>query len=85
MPFAEHDHVIQTFPPNRPDEPLGERILPRALWRREHLFDAHALHAAPKVLAVDAVAVAEQIGRRGVIWKGIHELLGGPVRGGMLR
>ena len=84
VPLAEHDDMVEAFASHGTDEPLSERILPRALWRREYFFDAHALHAAPKVVAVDAVAIAEQKRRRGVIGKGVHELLGGPVRCGML-
>ena len=45
VPFAEDEHMIQAFPPNRPDEPLGESIL------------HHALYATPKLLAVDAVTI----------------------------
>jgi hypothetical protein len=38
----------------------------------------------PKWLTVDAIAVAEEIGRRGVVRKGIHDLLGGPGGSGIL-
>ena len=52
---------------------------------REDFLDPQALHAAPKRLAVDlVVAVAEEIGWRGVVREGVHDLLGGPVGGGML-
>ena len=34
------------------------------------------------LLAIDAVAVADHIGRRGVDREGVHDQLGGPVRGG---
>jgi hypothetical protein len=58
--------------------------LPRAVRRREHLLDPHALHAVPQWLTVDLVAVAEKIGWGGVVRGGVHELLGGPVGGGVL-
>jgi hypothetical protein len=35
-------------------------------------------------IAVDGVAIAEEIGRRGFVGEGIHELLGGPCGRGML-
>jgi hypothetical protein len=38
----------------------------------------------PKWLPVDAVAVAEQIGRRGLVGEGVDELLSGPGSGGVL-
>jgi len=76
--------VIQTLAPDRTDEALGERILPRAVRRCEDFVDPHALHSVPKLLAVDLVTVAQEIGRRGLVREGVHELLGGPVGGGVL-
>ncbi len=38
----------------------------------------------PGLLAVDGVTIAQKIGRRGVVREGVHDLLGGPVGGGML-
>ena len=46
--------------------------------------DPHALHSVPKWLTVDSVAVAEEIGRGGLVREGVHDLLGGPGGGGML-
>ena len=82
--LAEDEHVIQALAPDRPDEALREGILPWAVRGREDFLDPQALHAAPKRLAVDLVAVAEEVGRRGVVREGVHDLLGGPVGGGML-
>ena len=48
------------------------------------MSDPHALHAIPKWLTVDLVAVAEETGRRGVVREGVHDLLGRPVGGGVL-
>ncbi len=50
---------------------------------REDFSDAHALHTMPELLAVDSVAIAEEIGRRGVVREGVHDLLGRPERGGV--
>jgi hypothetical protein len=82
--LAENEHVIQALAPDRADEPLHERVLPWALRRREKLLDPHALHAMPKWLPVDAIAVAEEIGRRGLVREGVHELLSRPDGGGVL-
>jgi hypothetical protein len=84
VPFAENEDVIQTLAPDRTDEALGKRILPRAVRRGEDFVDPHALHSVPKLLAVDPVTVAQEIGRRGVAGEGVHDLLGGPVGGGVL-
>src|SRR6266850_2207292 len=83
--FAKNQNVIQTFAPDRADEPLREGILPRAVRRREDFLDPHALHAVPKLLAVDLVTVAQEIGGRGVVREGLHDLLGGPVGGGTVK
>jgi hypothetical protein len=63
VPFAQNENMIQALAPNRADEPLREGILPRAVGCREDLRDAHALYTMPELLAVDAVAIAEEIGR----------------------
>ena len=82
--LAENEHVIQALAPDRADEPLRERVLPWALRRREDLLDPHALHAVPELLTVDLVTIAEEIGRRGLVREGVHDLLGGPGGGGVL-
>ncbi len=53
--------------------------------RRRHDFtDAHALYALPEHVTVDRVAIAEEVGRGGIVRKGVHDLLGGPEGGGVL-
>src|SRR5437899_4957117 len=84
MAFAENQNVVQTLAPDRADQPLREGILPRAVRRREDFLDPHALHSVAKLLAVDLVTVAQEIGGRGVVREGVHDLLGGPVGGGVL-
>ena len=57
----------------------------QGLWTaREHFEDPHALHSLPKGVAVDVVAIAEDVGGRGVVGEGLHELPCGPGRRGML-
>src|SRR5437870_12262503 len=82
--FAENQNVIQTLTPDRADEPLREGILPRAVRRREDFLDPHALHSVAKLLAVDLLTVAQEIGGRGVVREGVYDLLGGPAGGGVL-
>jgi hypothetical protein len=57
--LVQDEDVIQALAPDRADEPLHERLLPRTLRCRENLLDPHALHAAPKYLPVNTIAVAE--------------------------
>ena len=39
MLVVEDDHMIQAFPPDRPDRSFDVRILPRRVRRGEDLFD----------------------------------------------
>jgi len=57
---------------------------PRAARGRENFTDSHALHTLPEGVTVDCVAVAQEVGRCGIVGEGVHDLLGGPVGGGML-
>src|SRR6516164_10501542 len=57
----------------------------RGLWgRREDFVDPHAVHSVSEGLAIDVVAIAEEVGWRGVVREGVHDLLGCPRHGGML-
>ncbi len=51
---------------------------------RENLLDPHALQSVPKLLAVDLVTIAQEIGGRGLVRESVHDLLGGPVSDGVL-
>jgi len=84
VPFAKNEDVIQTLAPDGADEPLREGVLPRALRRREDFTNTQALHALPEHVTVDRVAIAEEVGRGGVVREGVHDLLGRPGSGGML-
>jgi hypothetical protein len=83
MSFAKDEDVIQTLAPDRADQPLREGVLPWAVRRRQDFTDAHALHALPEHVPVDRVAIAEEVGRRGVVREGVHDLLSGPVGSGV--
>ena len=82
--LAQNEDMVQTLAPDRADEPFREGVLPRAGGRGQDFTDSHALHAVPERVTIDAVTIAEEIGRRGVVREGVHDLLGRPVRGGML-
>jgi hypothetical protein len=76
--------MVKTLAPDRADEPLREGVLPRAVGRGQDFTDPHALDSVAKCLPVDAVAIAEEIGRGGRVRKGVDELLGRPRGGRML-
>jgi hypothetical protein len=37
--------------------------------------DAYALHPLPEGVTVDCIAVAKEVGRRGIVWEGVDDLL----------
>jgi hypothetical protein len=63
--FAQDENVVETLSPDRTDQALRERILPRAVRCRKNVLDPHALHAVAKLFAIHLVTVAQEIGRRG--------------------
>jgi hypothetical protein len=68
--------MVEALAPHRSDKPFHERVLPRTVGCHEDFTDAQALHAVPERLAVDAVAIAEEVGRPGVVREGVHNLPG---------
>jgi len=55
-------------------------ILPRTPWGNEYFFDAHVADTLPQLVTVDAVPVAQQIPRRIIPRKPLHDLLCCPLR-----
>ena len=82
--FTKDEDVIETLAPDGADEPLRERVLPRAVRRGQDFTDSHALHALPEHVTVDRVSIAEEVERGGVVREGVHDLLGRPRSAGML-
>ena len=82
--LAQDEDMVETLSPDRADEAFREGSLPRTLGSREDFLDLHALHALAEGVPVDGVAIAEEIGWSGVGREGVHGLLSGPSRGGML-
>ena len=76
--------MVEALAPNRADKPFREWILPRTLGRCEDFVDAQAVYSVSEGLAIDGVAIAEKVGRRGVVREGVHDLLGRPGCGGVL-
>jgi len=77
--FVERDHMIQAFPPHRPDDALCEGVLPRRPERGQDLVDAHAADAPCNRFAKDRVVVSDQEPRHRVVWEGIPELSNDPL------
>jgi hypothetical protein len=78
MPFVDHDDMIEAFPSNRPDDALGEGILPGRSRGDEDLADPQAFHPPYEHVAVDSVPISEQVLRRCLFRDALDKLVGGP-------
>src|SRR5215467_14182342 len=76
--------MVQAFPSNRADQPLGECILPGTSRCGDHFFYAQRLYATTKLVAVDRITVANQIMHGIAFCKGFHDLLSRPFGGRVL-
>ena len=64
MPLAKHDDMIKTFPSDRADQPLRMPILPSRSWRGRSVTNPHRAKTPFEYLAIDAVAISNEISRR---------------------
>jgi len=85
VPFVNNDHVVQALAANAADHSLCEGILPGTPRCSEDLFYPQALDALLERGAVHAVAIPDQAARRRLPRERLAELLGGPLRGRVLR
>src|SRR2546426_5040230 len=84
MPFVDHDDLIEAFPSNRPDDALGEGILPGRSRGNEDLACPQAFRPPCEHVAVDGVPIAEQVLGRCLFWEALDKLVGGPGGGGVV-
>ena len=59
--LAKDNHVINAFPPDRPDQPLRTSILPRRPRGCGSISDAHGANAPNKHLTIGSIAVTGRI------------------------
>src|ERR671923_1781237 len=85
MVLSQRDHKIETFPPQRADEPLAEGIGWRSPHRRLEHPQPQVADALVKLLREDAIAVMYQASVGMVSGNGFAELLEGPRRCRMRR
>src|ERR1035441_8651454 len=75
--------MVQTLPPDRSNQSLRIRILPRRLRGRQDFPHTHPSHSLAKRTRIDGVAIAQQIARSSVPREGLDNLLARPFRRGM--
>ena len=76
--------MVEALPPDRADEALHVRILPRCPRRSEHLRDSDSGHAVAERALIHRIAVSEQVLRGGFPRKCLHDLLSRPLCGGLV-
>src|SRR5215471_18722080 len=72
--------IVQTFSANRTDDAFDVSSLPRRPRSAEHFFDIHYRDLLAELLAIDSIAISQQISRRGIKRKGFEHLLRRPLR-----
>ena len=83
MPLAEDDDMVKTFPPDRANQPFRMAILPWRVWRGWPVANAHGTKPPSENLAIDKIAIADEVTRRPFPAAGFGELPGHPFGGGV--
>jgi hypothetical protein len=65
MSLAQHDYMVETFTPDRPDDSFAVSVLPWRAGGSDDLFDAKADNRIFDSVAIDAVSVTDQKPGRG--------------------
>src|SRR6187397_140627 len=81
MPLAKHDHMIEALASDRADPSFGIAVLPRRSRRYRSVANAHRAETTRKCLAVDAVAIANEVIWDGFPPAGLADLSRDPFRG----
>src|SRR5262245_6034685 len=76
MSLARDDDVVETFSPDGPNQALHVRIRPRRPRRGEHFLDSERLYMTAELVAIDDVAIAQEVASRGIVWESFADLLG---------
>src|SRR6476660_4996781 len=79
--LAKDDHMIEALASDRADPSFGIAVLPRRSRRCRSVANAHRANAARKCLAVDTVAITNEVVRHRFPPAGLADLPGDPVGG----
>src|SRR6267378_8608231 len=75
--------MVQTFPSDRANEALAIRILPRGMRSGEHLVNPHRMGGCRERLAINSVAIAQQVAWCTIPGEGLDQLPSRPFCRGM--
>jgi hypothetical protein len=82
--LVEDNDVVQAVSPDAADQAFDIRVLPGASRGGKDLFDGHAPDASTKRLAIDRIAIPEEVLRRAIPGESLDDLLSRPVRSRIL-
>lgn len=85
MPLAQDHNVIKAFASDGADQPFAMSILPGRSRRGRPVADPHGAKTPCEYLAIDAVAITNEIVRRPFPTASLGELSGDPFGGRMRR
>src|SRR6202051_4649446 len=74
MHLAQDNDVVNTFTPDRSDQPFHKAILPRRGWCGRPVPDAHGAQSARDDAAIDPVAIADEVARSLIPGKRLRHL-----------
>src|SRR5689334_10956142 len=72
MPLAKHDHMIEALASDRADQSFSVTVLPRRSRRCRSVANAHRAETTRKCLAVDTVAITNEVIRHRLPPAGRH-------------
>src|SRR5438132_13418388 len=78
--FVGDNDVVEYVAAEGANHALDEGVLPRRAGRGENLGDADPFHASAELVAVDAIAIAQEVARCPVIGERLDDLLRSPCR-----
>ena len=81
--LIEDDEMVQTLPSDRANEALAIGILPRGMRSGEPLLNPHRMGGCRELLAINLVAIAQQVAWRTIPGEGLDQLPGRPFCRGM--
>ena len=85
MPLAKDDDMVKTFASDGADQPFAMSILPGRSRRGRPVTDPHGAKTPCEYLAIDAVAITNEILQRPFPTASLGELSGDPYGGRMRR
>src|ERR1700676_3772157 len=80
MHLAQYNDVVQTFPPDRSDQPFGKAILPGRGRCNRFVSNAHGAQSACDDGAIDPIAITDHVTRSPVPRKSLGDLACDPFR-----